>query len=56
MLWLCCVKGKSRESSSLHVSIWSDILKLVSAIFYQNFIFSPYDSPSNTMKNVFYLI
>ena len=29
-------------------------LKLVSAIFYQTFIFSPNDSPSKTMKNVFY--
>ena len=27
--------------------------KLVSAIFYQIFIFSPNDSPSKTMKNVF---
>ena len=31
------------------------ILKLVSAIFYQIFIF-PNDSPSKTMKNVFYFI
>ena len=31
-------------------------LKLVSAIFYQIFIFSPNDSPSKTMKNVFYFI
>ena len=30
--------------------------KLVSAIFYQIFIFSPYDSPLKTMKNVFYFI
>ena len=29
-------------------------LKLVSAIFYQMFIFSPNDSPLKTMKNVFY--
>ena len=28
-------------------------LKLVSAIFYQIFIFSPNDSPSKTIKNVF---
>ena len=28
-------------------------LKLVSAIFYQFFYFSPNDSPSKTMKNVF---
>ena len=31
-------------------------LKLVSAIFYQIFIFSSNDSPSKTMKNVFYFI
>ena len=31
-------------------------LKLVSAIFYQIFIFSPNDSPSKTTKNVFYFI
>ena len=32
------------------------ILNLVSAIFYQIFIFSPNDSPSKTMKSVFYVI
>ena len=31
-------------------------LKLVSAIFYQFFIFSPNGSPSKTLKNVFYFI
>ena len=31
-------------------------LKLVSAIFYQFLIFSPDDSPSKTVKNVFYFI
>ena len=31
------------------------MLKFVSAIFYQIFIFSPNDSPSKTVKNVFYL-
>ena len=30
--------------------------KLVSAIFYQIFIFSPNDSPSKTMKSAFYFI
>ena len=30
------------------------MLKLVSAIFYEIFIFSPNDSPSKTMKNVFF--
>ena len=31
-------------------------LKLASAIFYQILIFSPNDSPLETMENVFYLI
>ena len=31
-------------------------LKLLSAIFYQIFIFAPNDSPLKTMKNVFYFI
>ena len=31
-------------------------LKLVSAIFYQIFIFSPNDSPLKIMKNAFYFI
>ena len=31
-------------------------LRLVPAIFYQIFIFSPIDSPSETMKSVFYFI
>ena len=31
-------------------------LKLVSAIFYQIFIFSSNDGPSKTMKNVFHFI
>ena len=31
-------------------------LKLVSAIFYQIFIFPPNGSPLKTMKNVFYFI
>ena len=31
-------------------------LKLVSTIFYQTFIFSSNDSPTKTMKNVFYFI
>ena len=34
-----------------------NLLKLVSAIFYEIFIFSPNDdSPSKTIKNVFYFI
>ena len=31
-------------------------LKLVSAVFCQIFIFSPNDSPSKTLKNIFYFI
>ena len=34
----------------------SGSLKLVSAIFYQIFIFAPNDSPSKSMKSVFYFI
>ena len=33
-----------------------NLLKLVSAIFYQIFIFTANDSPSKTMKNIFYFI
>ena len=33
---------------------FDEILKLVSAIFYEIFIFSLNDSPLKTMKNVFY--
>ena len=32
------------------------MLKLLSTIFYQIFIFSPNDSSSKTMKNIFYFI
>ena len=32
------------------------ILKLVSAIFYQIFIFLPNDGPSKTVKSAFYFI
>ena len=32
------------------------LLKLVSAIFYQIFIFSQNDSPLKTMENAFYFI
>ena len=32
------------------------VLKLVTAIFYQIFIFSANDSPLKTIKNVFYFI
>ena len=37
-------------------AIFRGNLKLVSAISYQIFILSPNDSPSKTMKNVFYFI
>ena len=41
------------------VAMWYEnlvgILKLVSVIFHEIFIFSP-NSPSKTMKNVFYFI
>ena len=38
-------------------SMWLEKwLKLVSAIFYQIFIFSPNDNPLKNMKNVFYFI
>ena len=35
---------------------FNKFLKLVSAIFYQIFIFSPNDSPLKTVKNIFYFI
>ena len=35
---------------------WLPHFKLVSAIFDQIFIYSPNDSPSKTMKSVFYFI
>ena len=44
------LKQHAIPNSSLHN------LKLVSAIFYEIFIFSPNDSPSKTIKNVFYFI
>ena len=44
-----CLRGKG---------IWkfNNSLRLVSTIFYRVFYFSPNDSPSKTMKNVFYFI
>ena len=38
------------------ISLKQTCLKLVSAIFYQIFIFSPNDSPFKTMENVCYFI
>ena len=43
------------RSNKTWLSECSSLSKLVSAIFYQIFIFSPNDSPSKTMKNVFIL-
>ena len=37
-------------------NLFHEHLKLVCAIFYQIFMFSPNDSPLKTMKNVFYFI
>ena len=39
-----------------YIKLCNCFLKLVSAIFYQFFIFSPNDSPSKTMESVFYFI
>ena len=49
---LISVERSLKESSYLTYFT----LKLVSAIFYQIFIFSPNKSPLKTMKNVFYFI
>ena len=43
------------DSKSISITANSQ-LKLVSAIFYQIFIFSPNDSPLKTVKNIFYFI
>ena len=45
-------------SNFIAITLWhvATLLNLVSAIFYQIYIFSPNDSPSQTMKNVFYFI
>ena len=53
VLWnLISVEGSVKESSYLTYFT----LKIVSAISYQIFIFSPNKSPLKTMKNVFYFI
>ena len=44
------------STKALYCQNLSKKLKLVSAIFYQIFIFSPHDVLSKTIKNVFYLI
>ena len=43
-------------SKTLQQKNFQLLLKLVSATFYQFFIFSPSDSPLKTLKNPFYLI
>ena len=52
--WLTYSGGTDRSGELYHNFFF--ILKLVSAIFYEIFIFSPNDSPSKTIKNVFYFI
>ena len=53
---------KQKVYSSFKDNIWGadladlKLLILVSAIFYQMFIFSTNDSPLKTVKNVFYFI
>ena len=52
-------KNEKKEAlTALHLinqPTWK-FLKLVPTIFYQIFIFLPNDSPSKTMKSVFYFI
>ena len=50
------ISGLATNSAPTAVENKVPNLNLVSAIFYQIFIFSPNDSPSKTMKNVFYFI
>ena len=55
LLSKCAVWGNTK-SRFMKEQEAKGLLKLVSTIFYQIFIFSPNDSPSKTMKNVFYFI
>ena len=65
-IWRWNLFERGAYSKALHFSkilfpmkpfaITTKHLKLVSAIFYQIFIFSPNDNLSKTMKNVFYFI
>ena len=48
-----CLPIKSQDYLIMLCCEISDKSKLLSTIFYQIFIFSPNDSPSKTMKNVF---
>ena len=52
-VWIFCVQFDSRSTV---FKLFQHSLKVVSAISYQISIFSPNDSPSKTMKNVFYFI
>ena len=52
-VWIFCVQFDSRSTV---FKLFQLSLKVVSAISYQISIFSPNDSPSKTMKNVFYFI
>ena len=55
---ICRTVGPSLATSLESLAHCGNVasLKLVSAIFYQIFIFSSNDRPSKTMKNVFYFI
>ena len=54
------IKNQNKQKEKMNQRNENNIrafnLKLLSAIFYQIFIFSTNDSPSETMKNVFYFI
>ena len=50
------ILNRLKRNFKRKVYINSFCLKLVSAIFYKFFIFSPNDSPSKAVKNVFYFI
>ena len=52
-IFYCFFCGRSIISLLRHEQM---CLKLVSAIFYQIFIFSPNHSPLKTVQNVFYFI
>ena len=54
IIYCYLIKYWGKHSLPLHKT--NSKLKLVSAIFYQIFIFSPNDSPLKTMKSVLYFI
>ena len=54
---LACNRNQYTSYCNIETTVCSiSFLKLVSAIFYEIFIFSPNDSPSKAIKNVFYSI